>query len=49
MKFHLYGQKGLVELPKDATVQDLKSLAYFNRIIKNYIKMKKINNYEESK
>lgn len=42
MKWHPYGQPYLVELPKDATVQDLKSLAHFNRIIKNYLKMRKI-------
>ena len=43
MKFHLYGQPTLVDLPKDATVQDLRSLAWFNRIIRNYLKMKKID------
>ena len=42
MNFHLYGQPNLVKLPKDATTQDLRSLAWFNRIIRNYIKMKKI-------
>lgn len=42
MKFHIYGQPSFVKLPKNATVQDLKSLAYFNHIIKNYIKMEKI-------
>ena len=42
MKFHLYGQKGLTELPSGTTVQDLRSLAHFNRVIKNYLKMRKI-------
>lgn len=42
MKFHPYGQPYLVELPKNTTVQDLKSLAYFNRIIRNYLVMQKL-------
>lgn len=42
MKFHLYGQKGLTELPSGTTAQDLRSLAHFNRVIKNYLKMRKI-------
>lgn len=42
MKLHLYGQKGLTELPSGTTVQDLRSLAHFNRVIKNYLKMRKI-------
>ena len=42
MKFHLYEQKGLTELPSGATVRDLRSLAHFNRVIKNYLKMRKI-------
>lgn len=42
MKFHPYGQPCLVELPKGTTVQDLKTLAHFNRIIRNYLKMRKI-------
>lgn len=44
MKFHPYGQPYLVELPKGATVQDLKSLAHFNRIIRNYLLMLKLEN-----
>ena len=40
MNFHIYGQLGVVKLPPGATVSDLKSLAYFNRIIRNYQKMK---------
>jgi hypothetical protein len=44
MKFHIFGQPHLVKLPKRTTVQDLKSLAFFNRIIKNYMKMQKIKN-----
>lgn len=42
MKFHPYGASGLVTLPKDATTQDLRTLAWFNRIVKNYIKMQTI-------
>lgn len=42
MKFHLYGKPTFVELPKGTTVQDLRALAYFNRIIKNYEKMCRI-------
>lgn len=42
MKFHIYGQTGFVKLPKTTTVQDLRTLARFNGIIKNYLKMKKI-------
>ena len=39
MKYHPYKQPYLVDLPDTATVEDIKSLAYFNRIIKNYLKM----------
>lgn len=42
MKIHLYGQKGLVSRPENSTVKDLRQIARFNRIIKNYLKMKKI-------
>ena len=42
MKFHLYGQPTFVELPKGTTVQDLREYAYFNRIMKNYAKMCRI-------
>ena len=42
MKFHPYGQPYLVELPNGTTVQDLKTLANFNRIIRNYLKMQKL-------
>lgn len=42
MKFHFYGQPTFVKLPKWTTIQDLCILAYFNRIIKNYEKMKRI-------
>lgn len=44
LKFHPYGQGSLVALPKGSTVQDLKSLAFFNRVIRNYLKMLKIQN-----
>ena len=47
MKFHIYGQQGFVELPDDATIQDLQTLAYFNRIIRNYLKMQKIAEKEQ--
>jgi len=39
MKFHIYGQPTFVRLPKNTSIQDLRSLAYFNKIIKNYSKM----------
>ena len=39
MKFHIYGQPTFVKLPKGTTVQDLRTLAHFNRIVKNYAKM----------
>ena len=42
MNFHVFGQKGVIKLPEKTNVQDLKTLASFNRIIKNYIKMEKI-------
>ena len=47
MKFHIYGQPYLINLPKGSTVEDLKSLAYFNRIIKNYLKMLKIEHRDK--
>jgi len=40
MKFHFYGQPTFTELPKSTTIQDLRGLARFNRIMKNYAKMK---------
>lgn len=50
MKFHFYRQPNLVKLPKSTIIQDLRSLVYFNKIIKNRIKMDKIENKEyESK
>ena len=45
MKFHPYGQPYLVELPKGTTAQDLKALADFNRIIRNYLLMLKLENH----
>lgn len=39
MKFHFYGQRDFIELPKNTTVEDLKALAHFNRILKNYAKL----------
>ena len=44
MKFHIYGQPGLVDLPDSTTVEDLRSLASFNRVIKNYLMMERIEN-----
>lgn len=49
MKFHLYGQRGFVKLPKNTTTEDLRSLAQFNKIIKNYLKMEKIIWIEQQK
>ena len=46
MKFHIYGQKSFIDLPLSTTVQDLRSLAAFNRLIRNYLMMLKIE--EES-
>ena len=46
MKFHIYGQKSFIDLPASTTVEDLKSLAAFNRVIRNYLMMLKIE--EES-
>ena len=42
MQFHIYGQSGFVKLPKTTTIQDLRTLAHFNCIIRNYLKMEKI-------
>lgn len=44
MKFHIYGQPGLVDLPDSTTVEDLRSLASFNRVIKNYLMMERVEN-----
>ena len=44
MKFHFYGQKDFVELPKNTTIGDLQSLAFFNRVIRNYLKIDKLEN-----
>ena len=46
MKFHIYGQKSFIDLPSSTTIQDLRSLAAFNRLIRNYLMMLKIE--EES-
>ena len=43
MKFHLFGQSKFIELPNTTTIQDLRTLAWFNRIIKNYLKMDKLS------
>lgn len=44
MKFHLFGQPTFVELPSSTTIKDLRTLAAFNRIIKNYLKINIIKN-----
>lgn len=41
MKFHPYNASGRI-LQKQLTTQDLRTLAWFNRIVKNYIKMQTI-------
>ncbi len=38
---HIYGQKP-TQVKTPFTVQDLRSIASFNRIIKNYLKMQRI-------
>ena len=47
MKVHLYGLPYFIKLPQDATTQDLRSLAHFNKIIKNYAKMCRIEKEEQ--
>ena len=42
MKIHFYGQPSFTNLPKGTTTQDLRSLAHFNRIMKNYAKLCRI-------
>lgn len=42
MKFHIYGQPTFIHLPKTTTIQDLRSLAHFNKIIRNYLLMDKM-------
>lgn len=42
MKFHFYGQPSFTNLPKGTTTQDLRTLARFNRIMKNYAKLCRI-------
>lgn len=44
MKFHFYGQRDFVELSENTTIGDLQSLAFFNRVIKNYLKMDRLEN-----
>ena len=46
MRFHIYGQPGLFDLPETTTIQDLRTLAWFNRFIKSYLKMQIIANKE---
>ena len=48
MKFHFYGQKVLTDLPDDTTIQDLRVLMRFNRIIKNVFKMERIERRKEN-
>lgn len=47
MKFHLYGQPFFIKLPKNTTIQDLRALTHFNKIIKNYAKMCRIVKEEQ--
>ena len=42
MKFHIYGQRSFIDLPSSTTIQDLRSLAAFNRLIRNYLMMLKL-------
>lgn len=42
MKFHFYGQPSFTNLPKGTTTQDLRTLARFNRIMKNYAMLCKL-------
>ena len=42
MKYHAYGQKSLMRLPKSTTIEDLRALTWFNRVVKNYLKMRLI-------
>ena len=42
MKFHFYGQPTFTKLPKSTTIEDLKILAWFNRIIRNSLLMDKL-------
>lgn len=44
MKFHFYGQKDFVELLENTTISDLQSLAFFNKVIRNYLKINKLEN-----
>lgn len=44
MKFYFYGQKDFVELSENTTIGDLQSLAFFNRVIRNYLKIDKLEN-----
>ena len=44
MKFHFYGQKDFVELPENTNIGDLQSLVFFNRVIRNYLKIDKLEN-----
>lgn len=45
MKFHFFGQSKLIELPNTTTIQDLRALAWFNRVIKNYLMMQRIKKH----
>lgn len=47
MKFHFYGQKGFVNLPRHTTIEDLRALAHFNKVIKNYLKMERLKEEEK--
>ena len=49
MKFHPYGQRTLVKLPHGTSVQDLRSLSHFNKIIRNYLMMCRIEKNNNDK
>ena len=42
-RIHLYGQPA-IRVRQTMTVEDMRSIAHFNCIIRNYIKMNKIKN-----
>lgn len=44
---HIFGQPKPTKVSHPLTVQDMRSVAFFNRIIKNYLKMNKIQKRKE--
>ena len=43
LRIHLYGQPA-IRVRQTMTVEDMRAVAHFNYIIRNYIKMNKIKN-----